>query len=128
MSRITVDVHEYTHTCGGDSTPHVYDTRRTVVDDVPAGPCLAPVTVTAGPARVVLDCGRVRPTYQQCDACRPVVQVRTVTRTHTGPDIAPACPAPTGLAARPCRVCGQSLAALLAEAGVHILCGRRSPW
>jgi hypothetical protein len=128
MSRVTVDVHEFTHSCGPDKAPHVYDTRRTVVELEPSRPCLSPVTISAGQSRVVVDCGRARPTYQQCDACRPIVVIRTVTRTHTGPDLAPDRPVPTGLADTPCRVCGQPLAAVLAPAGLHVLCGRRLPW
>jgi len=123
MSRTTVDVYEYTHTCPGDRTPHVVDTRRTVVERTESEPCLAPVEVCYGGERVSVRCGRVRSIISQCDACRPVVVVRNRTRLSLGPAAGCHTPAPVGLADDPCRICGNPLAAALAATGRHILCG-----
>jgi hypothetical protein len=123
VSRTVVDVEEFTHTCGPDATPHVYATRRTIVEHTPAGPCLAPVTVHAGRRAVVLPCGRVRPSVAQCNACRPVVVVWHTTTTHTGHEPGPTGHIPAGWAGQPCTVCGAPLPAALANLGRHLLCG-----
>jgi hypothetical protein len=125
VSRTVVDVHDYTHTCPGDPVPHIVDSRRTVVEYIPSGPCLHPVAVRSGARVVDLPCGRVLPVERQCAACRPVVTVRTVTTTHLGPYVRTASTAPSGYAARPCWVCGKPLAAVLAGDGRHLLC---EPW
>ncbi|RZU50814.1 hypothetical protein EV385_2600 [Krasilnikovia cinnamomea] len=111
-----VDVHDRTHTCPADPTPHPIDSTRRLVDTVPGGPCRQPITGTAVP------CGRRRPADQQCDACRTTVTVRHHTRDHLGPAPRTTVRPSTALAARPCEVCGLPLAAVLAHVGRHLLC------
>jgi hypothetical protein len=126
MARVVVTVHHRTHTTPGDPEPHPWDTHRTVVARTAGGPCLAPVTITAGPRTVQVDCHRARRSDQQCDACRVELVVQAVTATFTGPYRIPDRTVPTGLAEHPCQICGQPLAATLAGLGRHILCGRSS--
>ena len=128
MTAYQVDVHHFTHTCPADPEPHPYDTRRTIVAVVVGGPCLGPVAVRSGDTITVIACGRHVPRDQQCRACRITVIEHAVTFTHTGPHTRASRPMPTGLAAEPCRVCGQPLAAVLADHGTHLLCQpRRQP-
>src|SRR5262249_50597300 len=104
--------------------PPAHAPRRTIVERIESGPCLAPVTVRCGPNRAVLPCGRTLPAIRQCANCRPVVEIRNVTTIHTGPAATSHTPAPVGLADKPCRVCGQPLAKVLEADGRHIGCAR----
>jgi hypothetical protein len=69
------------------------------------------------------------PRERQCPACRTIVIEHAVTFTHTGQHNdahgRPCQPTPTGLAAHPCSVCGEPLAAVLADHGTHLLCRSR---
>lgn len=79
-----VDEHHLTHTCPADPAPHSFDIRRTIVHVTDPEPCLAPVTLDGGGPTVVVDCGTWRPHDQQCDHCRTVITVGTVTYEHLG--------------------------------------------
>ena len=117
MSVYVVDVHHQMHTCPGNRKPHPWDTRRTVVEVIETGPCLAPVTVPGSAAQV--DCKTVRRHHEQCDNCRITVQVRNITyTTHTTVRAASA-PTRVELPRRPCPTCGQPMAGQLTR---HILC------
>jgi hypothetical protein len=85
VTRYTIDVCQYTHTCPADPRPHIIDTRQTVVERADDGPCRRPQTVRSGAVVAAVDCRRVLRTDQQCDACRPVITVRTVTTVDLGP-------------------------------------------
>jgi hypothetical protein len=125
MTAIQVDVRHLTHTCPADPEPHPYDTRRTVLAVVPGGACRRPVTIHCGDTTTVIACGHRVPREQQCPACQITVIEHAVTFTftgHHGPQHRACQPAPAGLSARPCRVCGQPLAAVLADDGTHLLC------
>jgi hypothetical protein len=128
VTRFYVDVHEVTHTCPADPTPHPIDIRHSLVLVVDEGPCHAPTTVGAGERARLIACARTQPWHRQCDACRSHVEVRNTTRTHTGADVQPDRAAPAGYAPHPCRVCGQRLAAVLADAGRHLLCDPATVW
>jgi len=77
-----VDVHQLVHTCPADRRPHPFATYRTVVEVIPAGPCLTPITLPGTDTTV--DCKARRHHHEQCDNCRITVQVRTVTTTRRG--------------------------------------------
>jgi len=129
MTSIQIDIHHLTHTCPAETEPHPYDTRRTVLAVVPGGACRQPVTVHCGDITAVIACGRHVPREQRCPACRITVIEHSVTFTHTGhhngSQARPCQPMPTGLAADPCYVCGEPLAAALADYGTHLLCRSR---
>jgi hypothetical protein len=128
MSAIQVDIHHRTHTCPADPEPHPYDTSRTVLVAVPAGPCRRPVTIHSGDTTAVVACGRHVPREQRCPVCRITVVEHAITATHTGHHgrgAQPCQPAPTGFAGEPCRICGEPLAAALADYGTHLLCQPR---
>ncbi len=124
MTHVVVDVHELTHTCPASADPHPIDIRHTIVQATPQGPCRTPVTVRCGTTTTTVSCGRRRPVARQCPACRPTIEIRHRTSHHLGPaDPTPATTRPVfGLARRPCAVCGEPLAAVLAHLGRHLLC------
>lgn len=124
MSDYLIDVTEYVHTCPGDPQPHPVVTSRTVVEQVPGGPCHQPRTVRSGTATVTVDCARLVPAEYQCAACRNTVTVRTITRIDLGAETVTPGPPSSGVAALPCTVCGEPLADVLASSGMHLLpCG-----
>jgi len=124
MSIITVDRHEWLHTCPGDPlNPHPIVTAQRVVHTVPGGPCRAPVTVRINGTSGLIPCGDRRRSDEQCSACRRIIVIREVSYTDLGyqhPE--PINPAATGYAPTPCTVCGDKLAAVLAATGRHLLC------
>jgi hypothetical protein len=124
VSRYLVDICHYTHTCPAQHTPHVVQTRRTVVEHTPGGPCQQPVTVRSGDHTTAVDCHRLRPSHEHCSACRTVIEVRHETSVDLGAYAVAVGVAPTGHADDPCRICAEPLAAALASWGVHILCHR----
>ncbi|GIG03243.1 hypothetical protein [Catellatospora citrea] len=78
MSIIRVEAAYHRHTCPADPEPHVVDTRHRVLDVIPGGGCLTPVTVRSGDTTRLIACGRHEPASRQCRACRPVItEVRT---------------------------------------------------
>ena len=82
MTIHAVDIVHIVHTCPAHPEPHPYDTRRTVVDIVPGGPCRAPVTVRCGGQTVQIPCHRHEPATRQCGACRVIVTEHTITTRH----------------------------------------------
>ncbi|MGC5032231.1 hypothetical protein [Micromonospora sp. DT229] len=89
MTIYLVDIEHITHTCPGAPEPHPYDTRRTVIDVIPGGPCRTPVTIRCGTTTAVIPCYRHEPAKRQCGACRIIVRERTITtRPHTNGDAA----------------------------------------
>ena len=84
MPHFLVDVHEITHTCPADPEPHAIDTRRRIVAATYTGPCLSPVPVRVAGREVPVACGRRLRRDEQCDNCRPVIEIRNRTSTHIG--------------------------------------------
>jgi hypothetical protein len=79
-----VDIEQTTHTCPADLTPHVIDSRRTLVHIIDGGSCRNPITVHSGTATVTIPCGRHEPADRHCGACRTIVVERTITTRHLG--------------------------------------------
>lgn len=124
MSIYRVDEHHRTHTCPADPDPHPVDITRVIVHITEGRPCLAPVVIRCGDRTVSIPCGRHEPAHRQCSACRTVVTVGTITVEHLG--AAESCPpAITRTEPTTCSVCGEPLAAILAERGTHLLCHPR---
>jgi hypothetical protein len=121
MSVYVVDVQHQMHTCPGNPKPHAWDTRRTVVEVIETGPCLAPVRQPVTDRLV--DCKTVRRLHEQCDNCRTIVQVRNVTYTTHTTVRAGTSPARLDLPRRPCPTCRQPMAGQLTR---HILCAPAS--
>jgi hypothetical protein len=123
MNIYRVDEHHVVHTCPADDQPHPVDIRRTIVGVILDNrPCLAPIHI--GPDTAPLRCSQQEPADRHCDHCRTVVVTGTITTEHLGHDeprhhnpVAPAVLAPD-----PCTVCGEPLAAVLADHGRHISC------
>ncbi|WP_328851532.1 hypothetical protein OG994_28295 [Micromonospora globbae] len=89
MTIYLIDVEHVTHTCPAQPDPHPYDTRRTVLDVIPGGPCRAPVTIRCGTTVTEIPCHRHEPAKRQCGACRVIVRENTITtRPHTNPGVA----------------------------------------
>ncbi|MFU8851107.1 hypothetical protein ACNAW0_09010 [Micromonospora sp. SL1-18] len=82
MTIYTVDIVHILHTCPANPEPHPYDTRRTVVDVIPGGPCRAPVTIRCGQVTTTVPCHQHEPAKRQCGACRVIVRERTITTHH----------------------------------------------
>ncbi|MEV6377276.1 hypothetical protein [Micromonospora musae] len=82
MTIHVVDVAHVTHTCPGQPEPHPYDTRRTVIDIIPGGPCRTPVTIRCGQVTTTIPCHRHEPADRQCGACRNIVSQHTITTRH----------------------------------------------
>ena len=90
MTIHVVDINHLTHTCPAwPDEPHPYDTRRTIVDITPGGPCRTPVTIRCGQVTTTIACHRHEPADRQCGACRLIVTTRRITEVfmgHHGPD------------------------------------------
>ncbi|MEU9513057.1 hypothetical protein [Micromonospora sp. NPDC048169] len=90
MTIHVVDIQHFTHTCPAwPDEPHPYDTRRTIVDITPGGPCRTPVTIRCGQVTTTIACHRHEPADRQCGACRLIVTTRRITEVfmgHYGPD------------------------------------------
>ncbi|MDO3683250.1 hypothetical protein [Micromonospora sp. C28ISP2-4] len=90
MTIYVVDIQHFTHTCPAwPDEPHPYDTRRTIVDITPGGPCRTPVTIRCGQVTTTIACHRHEPADRQCGACRLIVTTRRITEVfmgHYGPD------------------------------------------
>jgi hypothetical protein len=83
MTIHVVDIDYTTHTCPAYSDePHPYDTRRTVIDVIPGGPCRTPVTIRCGDVTATIACHRHEPADRQCGACRIIVTQHTITTRH----------------------------------------------
>ncbi|MFE9916611.1 hypothetical protein ACFYPG_15790 [Micromonospora sp. NPDC005553] len=82
MTIHVVDIEQVTHTCPAFAEPHVYDTRRTVIDVIPGGPCRTPVTIRCGDTTAIIACHRHEPGDRQCGACRIIVTQHTITTRH----------------------------------------------
>lgn len=83
MTIVLVDITHTTHTCPAHHQPHPYDTRRTVIDITPGGPCRAPVTIRCGNTTTRIPCHRHEPAKRQCGACRTIITEHTITtRPH----------------------------------------------
>lgn len=83
MTIHVVDIDHITHTCPAHTGPHIFDTRRTVIDVIPGGPCRAPVTIHSGDTTTQIPCYRHEPATRQCGACRTIVTEHTITtRPH----------------------------------------------
>lgn len=125
MNIYRVDEHHLLHTCPVDDQPHSVQIRRTIVGVIRDDrPCLAPIHT--GPDSVPVRCSQQERADRQCDHCRTVIVTGTITTEHLGHE-GPDGPghnaiAPTGLAPDPCTVCGEPLAAVLANHGRHICC------
>lgn len=120
-----IDAHHIVHRCPTDPQPHGVDIRRTIVHITDTGPCLTPVTIghdTSATATVA--CGRHEPHERQCDNCRTVITAGTTTIEYllgiVRPRPAAEMAAAFGLAPQPCSICGDPLAAVLADYGRHI--------
>jgi hypothetical protein len=125
MSIYRVDEHHRTHTCPADPEPHPIDITRVVVHITDGRPCLTPVVIRCGNRTVSLPCGRHEPTHRQCDTCRPVITIGTVTVEHLGS--AETCqPTTAHRAPATCDTCGEPLDAILADWGTHLLCHPRT--
>ena len=85
MSIYRIAVHQTTHTCPGEPTPHVTAIHRRVLTVIDGGPCRAPVTVRCGDTTVTIACGRHEPTDRQCPACRTIITEHTITTSHHQP-------------------------------------------
>lgn len=82
MTIVLVDIEHVTHTCPAHPDPHPFDTRWTVVDVIPGGPCRAPVTIRCGDTTATIACRRHEPAKRQCGACRVIVTEHTITTRH----------------------------------------------
>ncbi|RQW98685.1 hypothetical protein [Micromonospora globispora] len=82
MTIHVVDIEYATHTCPAFAEPHPYDTRRTVIDVIPGGPCRTPVTIRCGNTTATIACHRHEPADRQCGACRLIVTQHTITTRH----------------------------------------------
>ena len=83
MTIYLVDIEQILHVCPSwPDDPHPYDTRRTVIDVIPGGPCRTPVTIRCGDTTTQIPCGRREPAHRQCGACRIIVTERTITNRH----------------------------------------------
>ncbi|RLP93615.1 hypothetical protein [Micromonospora sp. CV4] len=83
MTIYLVDIEQVTHTCPAwPDEPHPYDTRRSVIDVIPGGPCRTPVTIRCGNVTTTIACRRHEPAKRQCGACRAIVTERTITTRH----------------------------------------------
>ncbi|MEU8071447.1 hypothetical protein AB0B20_17000 [Micromonospora sp. NPDC049151] len=82
MTIYVVDIEYVTHTCPAYTVPHIFDTRRTVIDVIPGGPCRTPVTIRCGDTTAVVPCYRHEPADRQCGACRIIVTQHTITTRH----------------------------------------------
>jgi hypothetical protein len=123
MSRYLVDGVHYTHTCPADPTPHPFNMHRTVVGHTPGGQCRRPIPVRNGGRMTMVDCARLLAPHRCCPACTTIVEIRQEATVHVGPYRAPTRGVPVGYAPHPCIVCGQPLAAVLADGGGrHVLC------
>ncbi len=122
MTIYLIHIHQHTHTCPADPTPHVVHSRRQILAVVDGGPCRTPVTIRVGGTTTTVRCGRHEPADRQCPACRVIVTEQSITTTHLGPAATGQPPAPVGYANRPCHTCGHPLAAVLTDQGRHILC------
>jgi hypothetical protein len=123
MTIIAVEVYHLIHTCPANPEPHPVDTRRRIAHTTPGGSCRTPATIRSGDTVVTIPCGRTEPYERQCPACRTTIRVLKVTSRDLGYQGPTGCPpAPTGYANHPCRVCGEPLAAAIADNGRHILC------
>ncbi|MEH1011724.1 hypothetical protein V6U90_01150 [Micromonospora sp. CPCC 206060] len=88
MTIYLVDIEHVTHTCPAQPDPHPYDTRRTVIDVTPGGPCRTPVTIRCGNTTVQIPCHRHEPAERQCGACRTIVIERTITNRTLDTEVA----------------------------------------
>ncbi|TDC75864.1 hypothetical protein E1193_24785 [Micromonospora sp. KC606] len=88
MTIHTVDVVHILHTCPAEPESHPYDTRRTLVDVIPGGPCRAPVTIRCGQVTTTIPCSRHEPAKRQCGACRTIVVERTITTRTLDTEVA----------------------------------------
>ncbi|SCL16767.1 hypothetical protein GA0070616_1111 [Micromonospora nigra] len=79
MTIVIVDIEQITHVCPAHADPHPVDTRRTIIDVIPGGPCRTPVTIRCGDTVVQIPCHRHEPAKRQCGACRIIVTERTIT-------------------------------------------------
>jgi hypothetical protein len=77
-----VDIEQVSHTCPADPTPHVIDTRRSIVHIIDGGPCRNPITVHCGTTTATIPCGRHEPADRQCGACATIVTEHTITTRH----------------------------------------------
>ncbi|WP_406077674.1 hypothetical protein [Micromonospora sp. NBC_00858] len=82
MTIHVVDIDYTFHTCPAFAEPHPYDTRRTVIDVIPGGPCRTPVTIRCGEITATIACHRHEPADRQCGACRIIVTQHTITNRH----------------------------------------------
>jgi hypothetical protein len=115
-----VDEHHKMHTCPADPDPHPVDIRRTIVHVTDPQPCLTPTYDSIG---APVECSRYEIRDRQCDHCRTVITIGTITVEHLdNPRTASLIPGLSGLASDPCTVCGDPLAAVLADHGRHIGC------
>ena len=79
-----VDIQQTTHTCPADPTPHIVDSRRTIVHIIDGGPCRNPITIHSGTTTATIPCGRHEPAERQCGACRTIITEHTITTRHLG--------------------------------------------
>ncbi|MGV9213200.1 hypothetical protein ACTFTM_15195 [Micromonospora sp. RB23] len=82
MSIHLVDIEQVTHTCPAHPDAHPFDTRRTLIDVIPGGPCRTPVTIHCGDTTALIPCRRHEPAKRQCGACRVIVTERTITTRY----------------------------------------------
>ncbi|MEU1394846.1 hypothetical protein ABZ403_02070 [Micromonospora zamorensis] len=82
MTIHVVDIENIFHTCPAFAEPHIYDTRRTVIDVIPGGECRTPVTIRCGDTTATIACHRHEPADRQCGACRIIVTQHTITNRH----------------------------------------------